>query len=70
MCRLLTVKLRFLEDLDLADVDIVEWVKVRAGLLNVLGDAVGDAENKQTKNNISYLSPGQARQFPEKILFG
>ena len=50
---LLTVKLRFLEDLDLADVDIVEWVKVRAGLLNVLGDAVGDAENKHTRTSLT-----------------
>ena len=38
----LTVKLGLLEDLDFADVHVVEWVDAVAGLLNVPGDAVWD----------------------------
>ena len=38
----LTVELGLLEGLDLADEDVVEWVDGVGGLLNVLGDGVGD----------------------------
>lgn len=37
-----TIKLGFPQDLDLPDVDIVEWVDAVTGLLNVVGNAVGE----------------------------
>ena len=46
----LTVKLGFLQYLDLADMDLMKWVNTLAVLLNLFADTVWDPDHRQINN--------------------